>query len=112
MYNTQSYVEWDYPGTDTTGFYLERSVDSGSTWPVRIALTGSVYSYTDNDVVWEGTYWYRVAPYNPIGIGHFSTMASVFIYPNWPFGIPTFTASLMGIPPVGAPEFTASLSFI
>jgi|ERR1035437_4594413 hypothetical protein len=79
MNTTQSYVQWSYPGSDETGFLLERSTDSGSTWPVQFSFPYTVTSYTDNDVMFNQTYWYRVVATNPIGIGIFSPTVNVYI---------------------------------
>ena len=54
-------TQWTYPGTDETMFLLERSTDSGSTWPLKWAFPHTASSYIDVAVAWYGTYWYKVA---------------------------------------------------
>jgi hypothetical protein len=62
-------TQWTYPGTDETMFLLERSTDSGSTWPLKWAFPHTASSYIDVAVAWYGTYWYKVAAANPRGTG-------------------------------------------
>jgi len=76
---TQILVTWTYALTDHTGFLLQRSVDTASTWPVNVVTTASVTQYTDSDVAVGGTYWYHVAATNPYGTGSFSNTANVYI---------------------------------
>lgn len=76
---TQILVLWTYAFTDHTGFLLQRSVNSASTWPTNVVTTASVLQYTDSDVAVGGTYWYHVAATNPYGTGSFSNTASVYL---------------------------------
>jgi hypothetical protein len=79
--NASVLVNWTYQGTDDTGFLLERSTDSGSSYPLEWGFDKNTLTYTDTDVVVNGTYWYRVAARNTNGLGGFSNLAVVFISP-------------------------------
>ena len=74
-------TQWTYPGTDETMFLLERSTDSGSTWPLKWAFPHTASSYIDVAVAWYGTYWYKVAAANPRGTGSFSSLAMAYVAP-------------------------------
>jgi hypothetical protein len=76
---TQVLVIWTYAHSDQTGFLLQRSTDSASTWPVNYTTNASTMQYTDSDVVVGGTYWYHVAATNQFGTGSFSSTASIFL---------------------------------
>ena len=76
---TQVLVIWTYAHSDQTGFLLQRSTNSASTWPVNYTTNASTMQYTDSDVVVGGTYWYHVAATNQFGIGSFSNTASVYL---------------------------------
>ena len=93
---TQVLVSWTYGLSDNTGFLLQRSVDSGSTWPNNYPTDAVTHQYTDNDVVIGGTYWYHVAATNPYGTGSFSNTASVYVSSSgvFPVGIPALAARL------------------
>lgn len=73
-------ITWNYAFTDETGFLLQRSVDSGSTWTVNYPQPITT-SYVDAAVVDFGTYWYRIAATNKYGTGSWSNTGSVFILP-------------------------------
>lgn len=85
-------VQWTYPGTDHTGFLLERSTDSGSTTDLRWGFDKWTKQYIDSAVGMNGTYWYKVAAANIKGTGSFSNLATVFIGPP-AFDIAQLTAS-------------------
>ena len=79
-WNTQSLVTWTYNLNDNTGFLLQISRNSGSTWPTSVYLTSSaITSYYDNDVTWGDSRWYRIAAINNDGIGKFSHLGYVYI---------------------------------
>jgi hypothetical protein len=82
--STQVLVTWAYALHDNTGFLLQRSVDSASTWPNNYTTDDSTFQYIDSDVVIGGTYWYHVAATNPYGVGGFSNIASVYISGSGP----------------------------
>ena len=77
--NTQSLVTWTYGSTDLTGFFLESSADSGSTWTSSLSCSSDTASYYDNNVTWGDYRWYRVAALSPFGPGPESNLAEVFI---------------------------------
>lgn len=76
-------ITWNYSLSDNTGFLLQRSTDSGSTWTNNYPL-GLVVFYLDSAVVSYGTYWYKIAATNRYGTGSFSNTSSVFIPPEIP----------------------------
>ena len=78
-------VTWQYNGTDENGFLLQRSIDTGSTWPVDIPLFIQ-NQYLDYPIP-TGSYCYRVAAINDFGTGTFSNTASI-----------TFNSSISSIP--------------
>ncbi len=86
-----AFVQWSYSGSDAKQFVLERSLDSASTWPIRMLFTTESF-FVDTGVRWYGTYWYRVAAGNPRGIGQFSPPAEVYIMPP-AFDLASITAS-------------------
>lgn len=71
-------ITWNYALADETGFLLQRSTNSGSTWTVNYPQPVTT-SYLDTAVVSNGTYWYRIAATNAFGTGSFSNIGSVFI---------------------------------
>jgi titin len=71
-------ITWNYVLSDETGFLLQRSTNSGSTWTLNLPQPVTT-SYVDAAVVTYGTYWYRIAATNQYGTGSFSNTGSVFI---------------------------------
>src|ERR1039458_2087949 len=81
-------ISWTYSLSDNTGFLLQRSTDSGSTWPTTYQLPASSTAYLDTTVSVFGTYWYRVVATNQYGIGDYSNTGSIFVpslYPSGPY---------------------------
>ena len=78
-------ITWNYALNDETGFLLQRSTNSGSTWTVNFPQP-ITSSYVDATVVPDGTYWYRVAATNKYGTGSWSNTGSVFVPPPIPGG--------------------------
>lgn len=92
--NAEIQVQWNYFGPDAGTFLLERSVDSGSTWPVKMAFPKTASSYLDTNISLYGRYWYHVAAANPKGTGSFSDLAIgwykppdplLFSWQQWPY---------------------------
>ena len=79
-------ISWTYSLSDNTGFLLQRSTDSGSTWITNYTLPASQTNYLDTTVVVFGTYWYRVSAINQFGQGAYSNTGSVFVAPLFPLG--------------------------
>jgi hypothetical protein len=71
-------INWSYELEDNNGFLLQKSTDDGDSW-VDLPTTGLQYTYTDEDVEIENTYWYRVAATNEYGTGSFSAKYSVYL---------------------------------
>lgn len=78
-FNTQSSVTWSYSLSDETGFILERSSNSGSTWNTILTCNSETTSFTDNSITWGDSKWYRVTAKNDFGNGQSSLLATVFI---------------------------------
>ena len=72
----QIVLSWTYPANNQTGFQLEKSLDSGSTWPDVFLLPSSSLEYLDNDIALDTLYWYQVAAITSGGVGNFSNMVS------------------------------------
>lgn len=68
-------VTWQYSGTDENGFLLQRSIDTGSTWPVEYSLPIQ-NQYLDYPIP-TGSYCYHVAAVNDYGPGIFSNIDCV-----------------------------------
>lgn len=80
LYNiSSSLVTWSYQLTNNYAFLLQRSTDSGSTWPVSYLIPSSSLQYVDANLSISGTYWYQVAATSLYGMGLFSNTASVYI---------------------------------
>lgn len=71
-------LTWTYALSDQTGFLLQRSTNSGSSWTTDYALASTASSYIDSNVSLTNTYWYRIAATNNYGTGTFSNTGSVF----------------------------------
>src|SRR3989442_15455097 len=70
--SSQINLSWTTPsdngGTPITGYKIERSTDSGSTWTVVVANTGSTTTtYSDTGLAHTTTYTYRVSAINSVG---------------------------------------------
>ena len=85
--NSQILVIWTYELSDNTGFLLQRSTDSASTWPNNYTTDAATLQYIDNYVEVFGTYWYHVAATNQYGTGGFSNIADVYISASGPVTI-------------------------
>lgn len=81
MSNLYVLLTWQYSKTDETGYFLQRSTNSGSTWPVDYTLPIQ-NQYLDFPTPVE-TYWYRVTATNDVGSSPFSNVASV-TFPEGP----------------------------
>lgn len=79
--SSQINLAWTAPsdngGSAITGYQIERSTDSGSTWNTIVSNTGSVSTtYSDSGLVSSTTYSYRVSAINSIGTSMPSNVAS------------------------------------
>lgn len=81
--DTAVYLEWTYTGSSqgtTVNFALERSTDSGSTWPVTYTIDPSGSFYSDDAVSLDNPYWYRIRAYADFGLySNYSISASVYV---------------------------------
>jgi len=84
LFETQSAMSWTYSGSSQGGcdyFILERSIDSGSSWPYSASINPTSTSYNDFSVSYASNYWYRIKAHCTFGLyGPYSDTASVFIF--------------------------------
>jgi len=73
-------LAWTAPannGASITGYFIERSTNSGSTWSTLVANTGTTaVSYSDTSLLSATRYDYRVSAINAVGTGLASTAAN------------------------------------
>ena len=79
--SSQINLSWVAPtnngGSAITGYKIERSTDSGSTWSVLVSNTGSAGStYSNTGLASSTTYTYRVSAINSVGTSSPSNIAS------------------------------------
>ena len=84
--SSQITLNWNAPsnngGSAITGYEIERSTDSGSTWSVIISNTGSTATtYSNTSLAPNTTYTYRVSAINVVGTSSPSNtaMATTFV---------------------------------
>jgi YVTN family beta-propeller protein len=96
---SQINLSWTAPtdngGSPITGYKIERSADSGSTWSVIVPNTGSTATtYSDSGLSKGTTYTYRVSAINSVGTSHPSITASAKIdVPSSPVGLSAISVS-------------------
>ncbi|HEU5489048.1 MAG TPA: fibronectin type III domain-containing protein, partial [Candidatus Nitrosotalea sp.] len=100
--SSQITLNWNAPsnngGSAITGYKIERSTDSGSTWGVLVSNTGSTATtYSNTGLASSTTYAYRVSAINSVGNSSPSNVASattlvVITAPQPPTGL-TATAT-------------------
>src|SRR5207302_3278462 len=77
---SQINLSWTAPyngGSAITGYKMERSTDSGSTWSAIVSSTGSTaITYSDSGLIPSTTYTYRVSAINSVGTSSPSNTAS------------------------------------
>ncbi|HZS74515.1 MAG TPA: fibronectin type III domain-containing protein, partial [Candidatus Nitrosotalea sp.] len=79
--STQVNLLWSAPtdngGSPITGYTIERSLDSGTTWNTISSNTGSTATtFSDTGLTPNTTYTYRVSAINVVGTGSASNIAS------------------------------------
>lgn len=84
--SSQVSLGWVAPGSDggspVTGYKLERSIDSGTTWSTLVSNTGTTSTaYSDTGLSASTTYMYRVSAINSIGTSPPSNTATVTTLP-------------------------------
>jgi hypothetical protein len=101
--SSQINLSWNAPsnngGSPITGYEIERSTDSGSTWNVLVSNTGSVSTtYSDTGLGANTSYLYRVSAINSVGTSSPSntssaTTGTVATAPQPPTGLAATTIS-------------------
>ncbi len=90
---TQVDLTWGLPTGTITGFRVERSTDSGATWPVNFVIVNpAAVSYSDITALPATTYSYRVFAYNAAGDSLPSNIATATTPSSLPNAPTTFTA--------------------
>ncbi|HEV2193176.1 MAG TPA: fibronectin type III domain-containing protein [Nitrosopumilaceae archaeon] len=84
--SSQINLSWTAPanngGSAITGYKIERSADSGSTWSAIVSNTVSTSTtYSNTGLTANVTYPYRVSAINSVGIGNSSNTASATTQP-------------------------------
>jgi YD repeat-containing protein len=78
---TEINLTWSDNSNNETGFKVERSTDSGSTFTEIAALSANVTSYNNTGLSPSTTYTYRVYAYNIYGNSGYSNEADVTTFP-------------------------------
>lgn len=68
-------LTWDDNSTDEDGFILERKKGAGS-YSTLADLPANTITYTDEEVLLDDTYYYRVKAYNSFGDSDYSNVVS------------------------------------
>ena len=80
LVNYEIQLDWTAPnsnGYSISGYTIERSIDSGTTWTVLVADTQNTnVIYTDINLTVSQTYDYKISAINQVGTGTASTAAS------------------------------------
>src|SRR5207253_3121970 len=98
---SQINLSWTAPsdngGRAITGYMIERSTDSGSTWTTVVANTGSASTaYSDTGLAHATAYTYRVSAINSIGTSSPSNAISattLAVAPSPPTGLAAAASS-------------------
>ncbi|MGI0088647.1 MAG: fibronectin type III domain-containing protein [Nitrosotalea sp.] len=98
--SSQINLSWNAPtdngGSAITGYKIERSNDTGTTWSTIVANTASTSTtYSDSGLSASTTYTYRVSAINSVGTSSPSNTASAttFTVPQPPTGLTATAAS-------------------
>jgi hypothetical protein len=69
-------LTWVANGNTESGFVIEKSTDSGSSWASLVTASAGATTYTDTDVT-NGYYSYRMFAFNGLGTSGYSNTASI-----------------------------------
>jgi hypothetical protein len=75
-------LTWNDDANNETGFYIERSTASGSSFSQIASVGANVTSYQNTGLSASTTYYYRVRAYNGLGSSAYSNEASATTYPG------------------------------
>jgi parallel beta-helix repeat protein len=85
-------LSWSDNSTSESGFIIERSGDGQVFLPLT-DVGANTKTYTDNSVLEDSSYWYRVAAVNSVGISAYTAALPVKTPASTPTTIPTPTTS-------------------
>jgi len=74
--DSQIDISWVDNAGNEDGFYIERSPNGTGSWTVIATLAANSTSHSDNGLVLDTTYFYRVRAYNGVGNSAYSNMDS------------------------------------
>ena len=69
-------IKWSDNANNEQGFYVQRSMNAGTTWTQIATVAPNATSYTNTGLTPRTTYWYRVQAYNAAGVSGFSNTIS------------------------------------
>jgi hypothetical protein len=84
---TQVNLAWDDNSDNETGFQVERSPNGASSWASVGTVGANVTAFTDTNLAWETTYYYRVRAHNAAGDSAASNVVSATTRGDYPEAI-------------------------
>jgi hypothetical protein len=105
---TRVALSWKNNSSNESGFTIERSTNTGSSWTQIAQVGAGVTTYTDTTVSKNKSYSYRVRAYNASGYSAYSNVTAV----TTPAKAPSLNLELAGIeasPPVTFAEAWSDL---
>lgn len=66
-------LTWTDNSDNEDGFYIYRSLDSGSSWSIINTVGPNTTSYDDNTLALSSSYWFQVGAFNAVGITYSNT---------------------------------------
>lgn len=70
-------LTWTDNSDNEDGFFIQKSINSGSTWAALTFVDKNTTGSVDTNVEVNNTYWYRVSAFNSFGSSSFSNTASI-----------------------------------